>query len=136
MLVDNCAMQLITNPSQFDVILTTNMFGDILSDAGAVLPGSLGMLASASFNSDGFAMFEPPGGSAPDIAGKNIANPIGQILSVAMMCQHAFGLTEESAAIQNAVSETLTAGLRTSDIASGATSIGTLEMAEAILSRI
>ena len=91
MLVDNCAMQLIRDPSQFDVVVTTNMFGDILSDAAAVLPGSLGLLASASLNADGFGLFEPPGGSAQDIAGTGKANPIAQILSLALMLRFAFG---------------------------------------------
>ncbi len=135
MLVDNCAMQLICNPSQFDVILTTNMFGDILSDAGAVLPGSLGMLASASLNDEGFGMFEPPGGSAPDIAGKGLANPTGQILSVAMMLKFAFGATAEAAAIEDAVEKTLRAGCRTADIAtSSEKSLGTEEYTDTILS--
>lgn len=140
MLVDNCAMQIICNPAQFDVILTGNMFGDILSDAGAVLPGSLGLLASASMNREGFGMFEPPGGSAPDIAGKGVANPIGQILSVGMMLTFAFGLTEESAAIERAVGETLRAGFRTGDIASrggsgaaGEQIVGTKEITDQIL---
>lgn len=135
MLVDNCAMQIICNPGQFDVILTTNMFGDILSDAGAVLPGSLGMLASASLNADGFGMFEPPGGSAPDIAGRGIANPTGQILSVAMMFKHSFGLSEEAKAIESAVEKTLQAGCRTGDIATAdETAIGTQEFTDKILS--
>lgn len=133
MLVDNCAMQLIQHPSQFDVILTSNMFGDILSDAGAVLPGSLGLLSSASMNKDGFGMFEPPGGSAPDIAGKNIANPIGQILSVAMMLRYSFNLKEEAQSIENAVSRALLEGARTKDIFQGeGKCLGTAEMGEVI----
>ncbi len=116
MLVDNCAMQLIRDPSQFDVIVTSNLFGDILSDAGAVLPGSLGLLASASMNKDGFGLFEPPAGSAPDIAGKGIANPIGQILSAAMMLRFSFGMEEEARAIEDAVDGTIAAGVRTKDI--------------------
>ncbi len=116
MLVDNCAMQLVKNPSQFDVLLTTNMFGDILSDAAAVLPGSLGLLASASLNPDGFGLFEPPGGSAQDIAGLGIANPIGQILSVALMFRFSFKLEREALLIESAVDETLRAGYRTRDI--------------------
>ena len=115
-LVDNCAMQLIKNPSQFDVILTPNMFGDILSDAAAVLPGSLGVMASASMNSKGFGMFEPPGGSAQDIAGKGIANPMGQILSLAMMLRFSFGLNKEAQAIELAVEKTIDSGIRTGDI--------------------
>jgi 3-isopropylmalate dehydrogenase len=116
MLVDNCAMQLVLNPAQFDVILTANLFGDILSDVGAVLPGSLGLLASASLNKDGFGMFEPPGGSAPDIAGKGLANPTGQILSSAMLLRFSFGMEVEAAAIEAAVSKTLQAGYRTKDL--------------------
>jgi 3-isopropylmalate dehydrogenase len=116
MLVDNCAMQLVVNPSQFDVIVTTNMFGDILSDTAAVLPGSLGLLASASLNNEGFGLYEPPGGSAPDIAGKGIANPIAQILSVALLLRLSFGLEEEAKAIEHAVESALKAGYRTKDI--------------------
>lgn len=116
MLVDNCAMQIITNPSNFDVIVTENMFGDILSDASAVLPGSLGLTPSASFNKEGFAMYEPSGGSAPDIAGKGIANPIAQILSTAMMLQFSFGLINEATEISTAVEESIKDGIRTSDI--------------------
>ncbi len=115
-LVDNCAMQIIRDPSAFDVVLTPNLFGDILSDAGAVLPGSLGLLASASFNNSGFAMYEPPGGSAPDIAGKGIANPIAQILSVALMLRYSFEMEESAASIERAVEATLAAGYRTADI--------------------
>jgi 3-isopropylmalate dehydrogenase len=116
MLVDNCAMQLVVNPSQFDIILTANMFGDILSDAAAVLPGSLGLLSSASLNKDGFGLYEPPGGSAPDIAGKGIANPIAQINSLALLLRLSFGLEKEAKAIEQAVSSTLKAGYRTKDI--------------------
>lgn len=116
MLVDNCAMQLVRDPSQFDVLLTTNMFGDILSDAAAVLPGSLGLLASASLNSEGFGLYEPPGGSAQDIAGLGVANPIGQILSVALMFRFSFKLEREAALIEAAVDDTLRAGYRTRDI--------------------
>jgi len=116
MLVDNCAMQLVREPSQFDVIVTSNMFGDILSDAAAVLPGSLGLLASASMNADGFGLYEPPGGSAPDIAGTGRANPIAQILSVAMMLRFSFALEEEARAIESSVEQVLTDGHRTQDI--------------------
>jgi 3-isopropylmalate dehydrogenase len=116
MLVDNCAMQLVRDPSQFDVLVTTNMFGDILSDAAAVLPGSLGLLASASLNEEGFGLYEPPGGSAQDIAGTGRANPIAQILSVALMLRFSFSLEEEARAIERAVEETLKAGYRTQDI--------------------
>ncbi|PHQ81035.1 MAG: 3-isopropylmalate dehydrogenase [Coxiella sp. (in: Bacteria)] len=134
MLVDNCAMQLITNPSQFDVIATTNMFGDILSDAAAVLPGSLGLMPSASLNQAGFGMYEPSGGSAPDIAGKNIANPIAQILSAAMMLRYSFKLEDAAMCIETAVNKTLEAGFRTADIASkGAKSCSTGEMTDQII---
>ncbi|MCB0322280.1 MAG: 3-isopropylmalate dehydrogenase [Bdellovibrionales bacterium] len=137
MLVDNCAMQIIRNPSQFDVILTTNMFGDILSDAGAVLPGSLGLLASASLNADGFGLYEPPGGSAQDIAGKGVANPIAQILSVAMMLRFSFSLIEEAERIEQAVGKALLGGARTGDIAApGDPVIGTVEMTDSILSHL
>lgn len=118
MLVDNCAMQLIIDPAQFDVILTGNMFGDILSDAAAVLPGSLGLLPSASMNNQGFGYYEPSGGSAQDIVGKGVANPVAQILSAALMLRHSFGLEAESAAIENAVKMVLDAGKATADIAS------------------
>lgn len=135
MLVDNCAMQLIRDPSQFDVVLTGNMFGDILSDEGAVLPGSLGLLASASLNAHGFGMFEPPGGSAQDIAGKGIANPIAQILTTAMMLRYGFSQDKEADCVEKAVAETLKAGYRTGDIAqAGDTPIGTREMTDRILS--
>ena len=135
MLVDNCAMQIIVKPSQFDVVLTTNMFGDILSDAGAVLPGSLGMLSSASMNSAGFGMFEPPGGSAQDIAGNGVANPSGQILSVAMMLKYSFGLQKESDAIEFAIEKTLRSGARTGDIASGADiALSTAEFTDTVIS--
>lgn len=137
MLVDNCAMQLIKDPSQFDVVLTTNMFGDILSDAGAVLPGSLGLLASASINAEGFGLYEPPGGSAQDIAGKGVANPIAQILSVAMMLKFSFSLQEEAEAIENAVSTALAKGARSGDIVqAGETAIGSVAMTDAILAEI
>jgi 3-isopropylmalate dehydrogenase len=117
MLVDNCAMQIIRDPSQFDVVVTTNMFGDILSDAAAVLPGSLGLLASASLNADGFGLFEPPGGSAQDIAGTGKANPIAQILSLALMLRFAFNQEEAAQAVEAAVETSLKQGFRTSDIA-------------------
>jgi 3-isopropylmalate dehydrogenase len=116
MLVDNCAMQLIKDPSQFDVIVTTNMFGDILSDAAAVLPGSLGLLSSASINAEGFGLYEPPGGSAQDIAGTGKANPIAQILSTAQMLRFSFALEQEARAIEQSVETTLKAGYRTHDI--------------------
>ena len=137
MLVDNCAMQLIINPVQFDVIVTANLFGDILSDAAAALPGSLGLMPSASLNEKGFGLYEPSGGSAPDIAGKNIANPIAQILSAALMLRYSFELHQEADAIERAVSEALKAGFRTKDIAeAGAPYVGTKEITEAIESFI
>ena len=116
MLVDNCAMQIIRDPGQFDVVVVGNMFGDILSDEAAALAGSLGLLASASLNEEGFALFEPPGGSAPDIAGLGIANPIGQILCVALMLRTSFGLREEAHAIEQAIQSALDEGYRTRDI--------------------
>jgi 3-isopropylmalate dehydrogenase len=140
LLVDNCAMQLIINPSQFDVIVTTNMFGDILSDVAAVLPGSLGLLASASLNHSGFGLYEPPGGSAPDIANQNIANPIGQIKSVALLLRLSFGLEKEAQAIELAIEKTLKEGFRTRDIYRSdakkdnkLTLLGTQEIADQIL---
>ena len=137
MLVDNCAMQIIRNPAQFDVVVTSNMFGDILTDEAAVLAGSLGLLASASMNAEGFGMFEPPGGSAQDIAGRGIANPIAQILSVAMMLRFAFSLGEEADAVERAVETALKAGFRTRDIyreKKGTRLVGTEAMTEAVLS--
>lgn len=136
-LVDNCAMQIVANPSQFDVIVTSNLFGDILSDLASVLPGSLGLTPSASLNMKGFGLYEPSGGSAPDIAGKGIANPLAQILSLAMLLQHSFGLQRESDAIETAVAAVLANGYRTKDIAQNeCKTIGTAEMAELIVQRI
>lgn len=116
MLVDNCAMQLVKDPKQFDVILTENMFGDILSDEASMVTGSIGMLASASLNETKFGLYEPSGGSAPDIAGKGIANPIATILSAAMMLRYSFDLDQEAASVETAVKEVLKAGYRTIDI--------------------
>jgi len=133
-LVDNCAMQIIRDPSQFDVVVLSNMFGDILSDAAAVLPGSLGLMASASVNAKGFALYEPPGGSAQDIAGQGIANPIAQILSVAMMLRFSFNLSIEASAIEKAVENALQKGNRTRDIYRGhGTSVSSKQMTYAIL---
>ena len=133
MLVDNCAMQLVKDPRQFDVILTENMFGDILSDEASMVTGCIGMLASASLNETKFGLYEPSGGSAPDIAGKGIANPIATILSAAMMLRFSFDLDEEADAIERAVSEVLKAGYRTIDIMSeGKIQIGTCEMGDRI----
>ena len=137
MLVDNCAMQLVKNPRQFDVILTENMFGDILSDEASMVTGSIGMLASASLNETKFGMYEPSGGSAPDIAGKGIANPIATILSAAMMLRFSFDLDQEANAIENAVENVLKDGYRTIDIMSdGKVQIGTAEMGDKICSYI
>ncbi|MBO6215029.1 MAG: 3-isopropylmalate dehydrogenase [Lachnospiraceae bacterium] len=116
MLVDNCAMQLVKNPGQFDVVLTENMFGDILSDEASMLTGSIGMLPSASLNESKFGLYEPSGGSAPDIAGKGLANPLATILSAAMMLRYSFDLDEEADAIEAAVRKALQDGIRTGDI--------------------
>ncbi len=116
MLVDNCAMQLVRDPSQFDVILTENMFGDILSDEASMVTGSIGMLSSASLNDTKFGLYEPSHGSAPDIAGQDIANPIATILSAAMMLRFSFDLDKEADSIENAVKSVLKAGYRTGDI--------------------
>ena len=133
MLVDNCAMQLVRDPKQFDVILTENMFGDILSDEASMVTGSIGMLASASLNDTEFGLYEPSGGSAPDIAGKGIANPIATILSAAMMLRFSFDLDKEADAIEQAVSQVLKDGYRTIDIMSeGKKQIGTVEMGDLI----
>ena len=133
MLVDNCAMQLVRDPKQFDVILTENMFGDILSDEASMVTGSIGMLASASLNETKFGLYEPSGGSAPDIAGKGIANPIATILSAAMMLRFSFDLDKEADAIEQAVSLVLKDGYRTIDIMSeGKKQIGTVEMGDLI----
>ena len=137
MLVDNCAMQLVKNPKQFDVILTENMFGDILSDEASMVTGSIGMLASASLNETKFGLYEPSGGSAPDIAGKGIANPIATILSAAMMLRFSFDLDREASAIEAAVEKVLKEGYRTIDIMSeGKTLVGTCEMGDLIAGHI
>ena len=137
MLVDNCAMQLVKNPAQFDVILTENMFGDILSDEASMVTGSIGMLASASLNDSSFGLYEPSHGSAPDIAGKNIANPIATILSAAMMLRYSFNLDKEAQAIENAVKQVLSEGYRTQDIMSqGMTLTSCSEMGDLLAERI
>lgn len=137
MLVDNCAMQLVKNPKQFDVILTENMFGDILSDEASMVTGSIGMLASASLNETRFGLYEPSGGSAPDIAGQGIANPIATILSAAMMLRFSFDLDKEADAIEKAVAQVLKEGYRTIDIMSeGKKQIGTSKMGDLIASFI
>jgi 3-isopropylmalate dehydrogenase len=144
MFVDNAAMQLMLRPTQFDVMLCENMFGDILSDEAAALGGSLGMLPSASLgttdNGNTFGLYEPAGGTAPDIAGKNLANPIAQILSAALMLRHSFGLQDAAAAIEQAVNKTINSGHRTGDIFNpnepNARKIGTTAMGDAIAAAI
>ena len=137
MLVDNCAMQLVMNPGQFDVVLTENMFGDILSDEASMITGSIGMLSSASMNEGKFGMYEPSHGSAPDIAGKNIANPIATILSAAMMLRFSFDLDREADAVEAAVQKVLSEGFRTGDIMSeGCSKVSTSEMGDLIAERI
>ena len=137
MLVDNTAMQLVRNPSQFDVIVTENLFGDILSDEASIITGSIGMMASASLGEGTRGMYEPIHGSAPDIAGQNIANPIGTILSAAMMLRYSFDLPEEASCIESAVDRVLNAGIRTGDIWSEGTAKVTCSgMGDAILTQI
>lgn len=137
MLVDNCAMQLVMNPSQFDVILTENMFGDILSDEASMITGSIGMLPSASLNECKFGMYEPSHGSAPLLAGKNLANPIATILSAAMMLRYSFDLDREAEAVEAAVKQVLEEGYRTMDIYSqGLKKVTTKEMGDLIAERI
>ena len=137
MLVDNCAMQLVRDPKQFDVILTENMFGDILSDEASMVTGSIGMLSSASLNDSSFGLYEPSHGSAPDIAGKNIANPIATILSAAMMLRYSLNMDAAADDIEAAVKQVLKDGYRTVDIMSeGMTQVGTKEMGDLIAERI
>jgi 3-isopropylmalate dehydrogenase len=139
MYADNCAMQLVRNPKQFDVIVTSNLFGDLLSDCAAMLTGSLGMLPSASLGAADAAgrrraLYEPVHGSAPDIAGKNVANPLASILSFAMMLRYSFDLGDEAELVENAVRETLASGVRTGDIArAGQTRVSTRSMGDAVL---
>lgn len=137
MLVDNCAMQLVKDPAQFDVILTENMFGDILSDEASMVTGSIGMLASASLNDTKFGLYEPSHGSAPDIAGKDIANPIATVLSAAMLLRYSFDLDKEAEAIEAAVKQVLNEGYRTADIMSAdGTLVGCKEMGRLLTERI
>lgn len=137
MLVDNCAMQLVRDPKQFDVILTENMFGDILSDEAAMISGSLGMLASASLNDTKFGMYEPSHGSAPDIAGQDKANPIATILSASMLLRFSFDMDKEADAVDNAVKKVLEAGYRTGDIMSeGMKLVGCKEMGSLVADMI
>ncbi len=137
MYVDNCAMQLVMNPAQFDVILTENMFGDILSDEASMVTGSIGMLSSASLNDTKFGLYEPSHGSAPDLAGQDKANPIATILSAAMMLRYSFDLDQEADAIEEAVRQVLRDGYRTGDILSeGCRLVGTAQMGDLIVERI
>ena len=136
MLVDNAAMQLVRNPAQFDVIVTTNMFGDILSDEASQITGSIGMLPSASLGESTRGLYEPIHGSAPDIAGQNKANPIATILSAAMMLLYSFGLTEESEAIVSAVDKVLNAGFRTADLSHGGEYLSTVEITNKIIENL
>ncbi len=141
MLVDNCAMQLVREPSQFDVVLTENMFGDILSDEASMITGSIGMLPSASLNDSSFGLYEPSHGSAPDIAGKDIANPIATVLSAAMMLRYTFNLDKEADAIERAVTQVLKEGYRTIDLmgtseGEGFTQTGCRQMGDLLVERI
>ncbi|MBQ2848592.1 MAG: 3-isopropylmalate dehydrogenase [Clostridia bacterium] len=137
MLVDNCAMQIVKNPSQFDVIVTENMFGDILSDEASMITGSIGMIPSSSLAATACGLYEPIHGSAPDIAGMDIANPIGTILSAAMMLRYSFDMPKEADTIENAVSSVLDEGFRTADIMSGGCKkVGCSEMGKLIISKL
>ncbi len=136
MLVDSAAMHLIRAPSQFDVILTENMFGDILTDEASILAGSLGLLPSASLGAGTLGLYEPIHGSAPDIAGRGIANPVGAILSVAMLLRHSLNLPEEAQRVEKAVADALSGGARTADIAGGVPHISTREMGDAVIQHI
>jgi 3-isopropylmalate dehydrogenase len=133
MLVDNAAMQLVSSPRHFDTILTENMFGDILSDEAAMLTGSIGMLPSASLGAGGPGLFEPVHGSAPDIAGRGVANPLAMFLSAAMMLRHGLALATEAAAVESAVQRALAAGLRTPDLGGEA---GTAQATDAVLENL
>ena len=136
-IIDNTCMQLVMNPGQFDVILTENMFGDILSDEASMITGSIGMLSSASLNETRFGLYEPSHGSAPDIAGKDLANPIATILSAAMMLRYSFDMDQEADAVEEAVRQVLEDGYRTGDImAEGCKKVGTREMGDQIAARI
>jgi 3-isopropylmalate dehydrogenase len=135
--VDNATMQLVRDPHQFDVMLCGNMFGDIISDEAAMLTGSMGLLASASLNSANFGLYEPAGGSAPDIAGKGIANPIAEILSAAMMLRYSFGLDKAAEAIDHAVEATLEKGILTADLTTDKLkAVGTVAMGDAIVKEL
>lgn len=132
MYIDNATMQLIKNPAQFDVLLCSNLFGDILSDECAMITGSMGMLPSASLNEQGFGLYEPAGGSAPDIAGKNIANPIAQILSLALLLRYSLDAEDAAQAIERAINKALEEGVRTSDLARDASATSTEEMGDIV----
>ncbi len=137
MLVDNAAMQLVKAPKQFDVMVTGNMFGDILSDEASMLTGSIGMLPSASLDEKNKGLYEPSHGSAPDIAGQGIANPLATILSAAMMLRYTFGLEEQALRIETAVKKVLAQGYRTGDIYErGTNKVGTIEMGDAVLAAL
>lgn len=137
MLVDNCAMQLVKDPAQFDVVLTENMFGDILSDEASMVTGSIGMLSSASLRENHLGMYEPSHGSAPDIAGQNIANPLATILSAAMMLRYSFDMDEEAACIEKAVEKVLADNIRTVDIyKEGMKKVSTSQMGDAVVERL
>jgi 3-isopropylmalate dehydrogenase len=137
MYVDNAAMQLLKNPKQFDVIVTGNMFGDILSDEASMLTGSIGMLPSASLDEKGKGMYEPIHGSAPDIAGKNLANPLATILSAAMMLRYTFRQDAMAVRVENAVRKVLSQGCRTADIfQAGTRKVGTREMGDAVVAAL
>ncbi|MEE0839422.1 MAG: 3-isopropylmalate dehydrogenase, partial [Acutalibacteraceae bacterium] len=137
MLVDNCAMQIVKNPAQFDVVVTENMFGDILSDEASMITGSIGMIPSSSLGSTSCGLYEPIHGSAPDIAGKDVANPIGTILSAAMMLKYSFDMPDEADAIENAVSRYLDKGYRTADIMSeGGKLVGCKQCGELIIENL
>jgi 3-isopropylmalate dehydrogenase len=135
-LVDAMAMHLINRPRDFDVVVTGNLFGDILTDEASMLPGSLGMLPSASLGSSGPGLYEPIHGSAPDIAGRGIANPLATILAAAMLLRHSLALTAEAEAVEAAVARVLGDGLRTADIARGGHAIGTEPMGSAVVERL
>ena len=130
------AMHLISRPRSFDVVVTENLFGDILTDEGSMLPGSMGMLPSASIGSSGPGLYEPIHGSAPDIAGKGIANPLATILASAMLLRHSLKLEAEAAAIEKAVDRILAKGYRTADLAAGGASVGTVEMGSLVLAEL
>jgi 3-isopropylmalate dehydrogenase len=134
-LVDSCAMRLVTSPKSFDVVVTENLFGDILSDEAAVIGGSLGLLPSASLGEGRQGLYEPIHGSAPDIAGKGIANPLGTILSVAMLLKHSLGLEQEARAVERAVEKALADGMRTADL-DPARAVSTDEMGQAVVERL